>query len=189
MRRRSIVVSLLGLLWSVPLWAQQSVTPEALTYHSFGSRGSSYSTLGLGMGIYLTDKEPGGPQRYLKLLGLFVPESTLGLETRLGDRTLRSAGRGFEIALHDQWLEPAGKGAEISLRYLGWEASAGDNQENVERKGAASVNLFHMGWNGAIDSMPSWLVWFVGLDLAMVSVPSDNYGEIQIAAGLRTAFF
>ena len=172
---------LLGLL-PTNVVAQSSVQPELYSYQTFGNRGSSYTSVATGLGIYLVDREDGGPQRYLQSLVLFVPQSSLGTDSKLGDHFLLSSGQGLEIVLHDQWRDPVGKGAQISLRHLRWNSVA--KAENEKGK-PASTTIFHMGWNGSMEAIPSNLVWFVGLDVAQLFLPGTSYGEIQGAVGLR----
>jgi hypothetical protein len=128
------------------------------------------------------DREDGGPQRYLQSLVLFVPQSSLGTDSKLGDHFLLSSGQGLELVLHDQWRDPVGKGAQISLRHLRWNLAAKSENEKGE---PASTTIFHMGWNGSMEAIPTNLVWFVGLDVAQLFLPGTSYGEIQGAVGLR----
>jgi hypothetical protein len=128
------------------------------------------------------DQDDGGPQRYLQTLVLFVPQASLGTESKLGDHFLLSSGQGLELVLHDQWRDPVGKGAQISLRHLRWTYAAKDKNETGE---PVSTTIFHMGWNGSIEAIPSNLVWFLGLDVAQLFLPGTSYGEIQGAVGLR----
>ncbi|MGA1230749.1 MAG: hypothetical protein ACO4CF_04550 [bacterium] len=172
---------LLGLL-PTNVVAQSSVQPELYSYQTFGNRGSSYTSVATGLGIYLMDREDGGPQRYLQSLVLFVPQSSLGTDSKLGDHFLLSSGQGLELVLHDQWRDPVGKGAQISLRHLRWNAAAKAENEKGE---PASTTIFHMGWNGSMEAIPTNLVWFVGLDVAQLFLPGTSYGEIQGAVGLR----
>jgi hypothetical protein len=71
---------LLGLL-PTNVIAQNSVQPELYSYQTFGNRGSSYTSFATGLGIYLMDREDGGPQRYLQSLVLFVPQASPGYLT------------------------------------------------------------------------------------------------------------
>ena len=172
------------LLWWLPtnVIAQSSVQPELYAYQTFGNRGSSYTSIATGVGIYLMDQDDGGPQRYLQSLVLFVPQVSLGTESKLGDHFLLSSGQGLEIVLHDQWRDPVGKGAQISLRHLRWTDAAKAKNEMGD---PVSTTIFHMGWNGSIEAIPSNLVWFLGLDVAQLFLPGTSYGEIQGAVGLR----
>ena len=174
-------LTLLGFL-PTNVNAQNSVQPELYSYQTFGNRGSSYTSIATGVGVYLMDQEEGGPQRYLQSLVLFVPQASLGTDSKLGDHFLLSSGQGLEIVLHDQWRDPVGKGAQISLRHLRWNSAA--KAENEKGK-PASTTIFHMGWNGSMEAIPSNLVWFVGLDVAQLFLPETSYGEIQGAVGLR----
>lgn len=181
--RKGLLSVLLGLVGNTSwIWAQASVQPELYTYHSFGNRGSSYTTVAGGLSFYLMDREAGGPRRHLQILGLMVPQESLGLQAQLGDRVLQSSGQGLELVLHDQWADLVGKGAQISLRSVRWAdvQSSGD-----QPSGSGSVNLFHMGWNGPVASFPDWWVWFLGLDLAQLHLPGVSYGEAQVAGGFR----
>ena len=162
--------------------AQNLVQPELYSYQTFGNRGSSYTTVASGVGIYLMDREDGGPQRHLQSLVLIVPQASLGTDSKLGDHFLLSSGQGLEIVLHDQWHDPVGKGAQISLRHLRWNSAA--KAENEKGK-PASTTIFHMGWSGSMEAIPTNLVWFVGLDIAQLFLPETSYGEIQGAVGLR----
>ena len=162
--------------------AQNSVQPELYTYQTFGNRGSSYTSVATGVGVYLLDREDGGPQRYLQSLVLFVPKASLGTDSKLGDHFLLSSGQGLEMVLHDHWRDPVGKGAQISLRHLRWNSAA--RAENEKGK-PASTTIFHMGWNGSMEAIPSNLGWFVGLDVAQLFLQETSYGEIQGAVGLR----
>ena len=162
--------------------AQSSVQPELYTYQTFGNRGSSYTSIATGVGIYLMDRDDSGPQRYLQSLVLFVPQASLVTESKLGDHYLLSSGQGLEIVLHDQWRDPVGKGAQISLRHLRWTDAAKAKNEMGD---PVSTTIFHMGWNGSIEAIPSNLVWFLGLDVAQLFLPGTSYGEIQGAVGLR----
>jgi hypothetical protein len=170
-------------LFPTSVLAQSSIQPELYTYQTFGNRGSSYTTVATGFGIYLMDRDASGPQRYLQSLVLYVPEASLGIESKLSDHHLLSSGQGFELVLHDKWLEPIGKGTQISLRHLRWtEVAPSEN----DRKDPASTNIFHMGWNGPMEAIPISLVWFLGLDIAQLYLPGTSYGEIQGAVGLRS---
>ena len=162
--------------------AQNSVQPQLYIYQTFGNRGSSYTSVATGVGIYLMDREDGGPQRYLQSLVLFVPQTSLGTDIKLGDHFLLSSGQGLEIVLHDQWHDTVGKGAQISLRHLRWNSAA---KAGNEKGKPASTTIFHMGWNGSMEAIPTNLVWFVGLDVAQLFLPETSYGEIQGAVGLR----
>jgi len=162
--------------------AQSSVQPELYTYQTFGNRGSSYTSITTGVGIYLMDRDDSGPQRYLQSLVLFVPQASLVTESKLGDYFLLSSGQGLEIVLHDQWGDPVGKGAQISLRHLRWNEAAKAKKEMGE---PASTTIFHMGWNGSMKAIPTNLVWLFGLDVAQLVLPGTSYGEIQGAVGLR----
>ena len=162
--------------------AQNSVQPQLYIYQTFGNRGSSYISVATGVGIYLVDREDVGPQRYLQSLVLFVPQVSLGTDSKLGDHFLLSSGQGLEIVLHDQWRDPVGKGAQISLRHLRWNLAT--KAENEKGK-PASTTIFHMGWNGSMEAIPTNLVWFVGLDVAQLFLPGTSYSEIQGAVGLR----
>jgi hypothetical protein len=65
---------------------------------------------------------------------------------------------------------------------LRWNAAAKVENEKGE---PASTNIFHMGWSGSMEAIPTNLVWFVGLDVAQLFLPGASYGEIQGAVGLR----
>ena len=174
-------LTLLGFL-ATNVNAQNSVQPELYSYQTFGNRGSSYTSIATGVGVYLMDQEEGGPQRYLQSLVLFIPQASLGTDSKLGDHFLLSSGLGLEIVLHDKWGDPVGKGAQISLRHLRWNSVAKAENENGK---PAATTIFHMGWNGSMEAIPSNLVWFVGLDVAQLFLPETSYGEIQSAVGLR----
>ena len=176
---------LFSLLKGAALQAEPfPVLPEVQLYHSVGSRGSSYSTIAAGTSIYIMDKEPGGPHRFIQILGLYAPRLSGSLATKIGNRVAQSNGHGWELVLHDQWVTPPGKGANISLRHLEWNTTTHEGNTEV---GKAQVNLFHMGWSWAIGG-PSWLVWFLGVDLASLHFSNDQQGELQVAFGLRTVF-
>ena len=157
------------------------VMPEFQVYHTFGNRGSNYTTGALGISLHLFD-DPAGPGRYLHVLALSIPKKTIAWKNKVGTFYLSEKASGFEIGVHDQWQMPAGKGATLSLRKIQWpKVHEGDN-EPLE----ASSDILHMGWNW-ITGTPIITVWLLGLDIANLNLPSEQKLEIQISLGLRTS--
>ena len=158
------------------------VLPEFQVYHTVGSRGSTYTTGGLGISLHLFDDQS-GPGRYLHVLALSIPEKTIAWKSKVGSLYLSEKASGFEIGVQDQWQMPAGKGATLSLRKIQWPKV----HEGGNKPEEGSSDILHMGWNW-ITGTPIITVWLLGLDIANLNLPHDRKLEIQFALGLRTAF-
>ena len=169
--------------WSCPIFgASFPILPEVQVYHTVGSRGSTYSTVALGLSLHLYD-EPAGPGRYLHFLALSIPEKTVASKSRIGDLFLSENGTGFEIGVHDQWVTPSVKGATLSLRKIQWSKVRQADSD----LGEATSDIFHMGWSW-ITGTPIITVWMMGLDIATLNLPHDRKLEMQLALGMRTVF-
>jgi len=158
------------------------VLPELQLYHSLGTEGSSYSTIAAGTSIHL-NANPSGPERFLQLLLLHVPQKVADIKGNLGKLTMETDGKGIELAVHDQWASPAGKGATLSLRHISWDQSSDGNEIFKD----VSTDVLHMGWNWASGGA-SVIVWMFGFDLASIHYPWEHRAEVRFALGSRTAF-
>jgi len=158
------------------------VLPEIQVYHTVGSRGSNYSTVGLGVSIHLYD-EQNEPGRYLHLLTLGIPEKTFGWKSRVGDVFLDEDGHGFEIGVHDKWGSPPGKGASLSIRKIKWPKVFSGNSH----LGEGSSDILHLGWSW-ISGKPILLVWLMGLDISSINLPHNRIFELEFSLGMRTSF-
>ena len=158
------------------------ILPEIQVYHTIGSRGSNYSTAGVGLSIHLYD-EQNEPGRYLHLLALSIPEENLGWKSRIGYAFLSEGGHGLELGLHDQWGSPAGKGATLSIRKIKWPKL----YRGESHIGEGSSDILHLGWSW-ISGKPIFLVWLMGLDISSIDLPQDRIIEIEIGLGMRTSF-
>ena len=174
----TILISLSNQIFS----ASFPILPEIQVYHTVGSRGSNYSTGGLGISIHLYDNQ-NEPGRYLHLLALSIPEKSFGWKSRVGDVFLREDGYGFELGLHDQWKNPSGKGASLSIRKIKWpKVLKGDSTP-----GEGNSDILHLGWSW-ISGKPIFLVWLMGLDISSIDLPHDRILEIEFGLGMRTSF-
>ena len=158
------------------------ILPEVQVYHTVGSRGSNYSTGGVGLSLHLYE-DSNGSNRYLHLLALGVPVKTIGWRSRVGDVFLSENGSGFELGVHDQWGDLSEKGATLSIRKIKWpKVKKGDFF-----LGEASSDIFHMGWSW-ISGVPIITVWLMSLDVASLNLPHDRKLEVEVGLGMRTAF-
>ncbi len=173
-----ILLSLSNQLYS----ASFPILPEIQVYHTVGSRGSNYSTGGLGVSIHLYD-EQNEPGRYLHLLALSIPKKTFGWKSRVGDVFLGEDGYGLELGVHDQWGKPSWKGASLSIRKIKWPKVFSGNS----RSGEGNSDILHLGWSW-ISGEPIFLVWLMGLDISSIYFSHDRIIEIEIGLGMRTLF-
>lgn len=158
------------------------ILPEIQVYHTVGSRGSNYSTGGLGVSIHLYD-EQNEPGRYLHLLALSIPEKTFGWKGRIGDVFLGEDGHGLELGVHDKWGAASEKGASLSIRKIKWPKVFSGNSY----LGEGSSDILHLGWSW-ISGKPILLVWLMGLDFSSIDLPHDRILELEISLGMRTSF-
>ena len=158
--------------------AGSAVLPEIRAYHSFGSRGSSYSTVAGGLAIQLS-VEQRGKARWLHLLGLYSPTETLTHRGKIEQWVFDSHGQGFEIGLYDQKkLFDYFQGANTALRHLEWEEA-----HLGKEGGKISTDVVHLGWAVGTTLMFLW-----GIDFASLQTPQGSLFEVQFAFGSRLAF-
>jgi len=180
--KQFIYIILFFLTSSKVFGASFPILPEIQVYHTVGSRGSNYSTGGIGLSLHLYD-EQGGLSRYLHLLALSIPKKTMGWKSRVGDSILIEKGSGYELGVHDQWVNQSGKGATLSIRKIKWpNLSQGSLQE-----GEGTSDILHMGWSW-ISGTPIITVWLMALDIASLNLPYGRKIEMEFGLGIRTLF-
>jgi len=180
--KKFILLILFILTSNIVRGASFPILPEIQVYHTVGSRGSNYSTGGIGLSLHLYDEQDGS-SRYIHLLALSIPKKTFGWKSKVGDSILSEKGSGYELGVHDQWVSPSSKGATLSIRKITWpKLSLGNSQE-----GEGSSDILHMGWSW-ISGSPIITVWLMSLDIASLNMPFDRKIELEFGLGIRTFF-